>query len=58
MNLKQLYQEFHDEVQTADTQEIRCLHDLCHEGVFAKEAGPEFIHAVDDVYEERGCCRD
>lgn len=54
MNKQQQYQKFHDQVETANTQELICLHDLCHEGVFAREAGVEFVLAVETVCEERG----
>lgn len=54
MNGKQIYDSFHTEVDSATTQEIRCLSDLCHEGVFAREAGTEFVLAVEDVRVERG----
>jgi hypothetical protein len=54
MNGKMIYDSFHDEVDTASTMEIRCLHDLCHEGVFAREAGVEFVLAVENVAVERG----
>lgn len=54
MNNRQITQEFHDEMDGASTQEIKGLRDLCHEGSFAREAGVEFVTAVDTVCEERG----
>jgi hypothetical protein len=54
MNTHQQFEKFHDDVNSADTQELTCLHDLCHEGVFACEAGVEFVLAVETVAKERG----
>jgi hypothetical protein len=54
MTPTQIYNAFHDEVNGASTLEIRSLHDLCHDGVFCREAGVEFILAVETVCEERG----
>jgi hypothetical protein len=54
MNRHQIYESFHNDMENADTQEIRCLHDLVHDGCFTREAGVEFVLAVEKVAEERG----
>lgn len=54
MNRHQIYNSFHDQLESADTQEIECLHDLCDDGSFRREAGTEFVLAVDAVHEEKG----
>lgn len=54
MNHKQIFDSFHHDMDTATTGEMRCLHDLCHEGVFVREAGVEFVLAVETVCDERG----
>jgi hypothetical protein len=54
MNRHQIFDSFHNQLENADTQEIECLHDLCDDGSFRREAGTEFILAVDAVAEERG----
>lgn len=54
MNRHEIYEKFHDEVALADTQEICALTDLCHDGVFIREAGVEFALAVVTVADERG----
>jgi hypothetical protein len=54
MNKHEIYESFRSEVSNADTQEIRCLHDLCHDGTFAREAGVEFVLAVEEAADRKG----
>lgn len=54
MNKQEIFESFHNDVAKTDTEQIQCLHDLCEDGTFRREAGREFVLAVDAVTEERG----
>jgi hypothetical protein len=54
VNHQKIYDSFHDDMDTATTQEMRSLHDLCQEGKFVRGAGVEFVLAVETVCDERG----
>jgi hypothetical protein len=53
MSRKELRESFHANVETCSTGQIEALHDLAHEGQFYREAGEEFVGAVDEVWEEK-----
>lgn len=53
MSRSELKKTFHDDVEMCNTGQLEALHDLAHDGQFYREAGEEFVGAVDEVWEEK-----
>jgi hypothetical protein len=53
MTKVEIMNKFHDELITADSEQLETLHSLAEDGEFIREAGPEFVLAIQEVWTER-----